>query len=472
MATLDNSQTWRRATMPEWLRQGESRLRLQTIVRLRWLAVLGQTLTVTGAYWVLGIDLPIGGCLGVIALSAWINVALRIRYPASQRLKSTYAFAMLGYDILQLGALLSLTGGLENPFAFLLIAPVTVSASTLPIGITTALGALAIGAATILTSFHHPLPWFHHANLLLPFPYVMGVWAALVSGILFIGFYSWRTAEEARRMAEALAAAEMVLAREQKLSALDGLAAAAAHGLGTPLATIAVVTKELMRDAKPTDPHFDDVVLLRAQAERCREILAELAGRGEQLDIIVSRLAVSHLIEEVVSPHRLVAGPIEVTTGPAQGVVPGSPPAQEPVAQRNPGVLYGLGNLVENAVDFAANKVEVDARWSGDEVRIIIADDGAGFPPYVLEQLGEPFVTTRPGQNWRQEERDEHIGMGLGFFIAKTLLERSGARLELANKSQPLGGAVVTVIWPRAKFEQVPEMAEFRPGPALTEPSH
>src|ERR1700674_3452543 len=214
MATLDNSQTWRRATMPEWLRQGESRLRLQTVVRLRWLAVLGQTLTVTGAYWVLGIDLPIGGCLGVIALSAWINVALRIRYPASQRLKSTYAFAMLGYDILQLGALLYLTGGLENPFAFLLIAPVTVSASTLPIGITTALGALAIGAATILTSFHHPLPWFHHANLLLPFPYVMGVWAALVSGILFIGFYSSRAAEEARRMAAAVAGAEVVPARE------------------------------------------------------------------------------------------------------------------------------------------------------------------------------------------------------------------------------------------------------------------
>ena len=130
----------------------------------------------------------------------------------------------------------------------------------------------------MLTSFHHPLPWFHHSDFLLPLPYVMGVWAAVVSGILFIGFYSWRTAEEARRMAEALAAAELVLAREQKLSALDGLAAAAAHGLGTPLATIAVVTKELLRDAKPNDPHYEDLVLLRAQAERCRHILAELAG--------------------------------------------------------------------------------------------------------------------------------------------------------------------------------------------------
>lgn len=457
MAALDNSQTAHPASVPEWLRAGESRLRLQTIVRLRWLAVLGQSLTVIGAYWVLGIHLPIGGCLAVIALSAWLNVVLRVRYPASHRLKSSHAFVMLAYDILQLAALLYLTGGLQNPFAFLLIAPVTVSASTLPIKITAALGALAIAAATLLTSFHYPLPWFHHTNLVLPFPYVMGVWAAVVSGILFIGFYSWRTAEEGRRMAEALAAAEMVLAREQKLSALDGLAAAAAHGLGTPLATVAVVTKELLRDADPSDPHYDDLVLLRAQAERCREILAELAGRGEQLDLIVSRLPVSHLIEEVVSAHRLVAGPIDVETGPAEGIAPGSRAAREPVTERNPGVLYGLGNLVENAVDFAASKVEVKASWSKDEIVIVIADDGSGFPPNVLEQLGEPFVTTRPGQSWGQEAPDEHIGMGLGFFIAKTLLERSGARLDLANRPAPESGAVVTVVWPRGKFERAAE---------------
>ena len=456
MTAIDNSQTTRRASVSEWLRAGESRLRLQTIVRLRWLAVIGQTITVVGAYWVLGIELPVAGCLAVIALSAWLNVALRIRYPASHRLKNNFAAIMLGYDILQLAALLYLTGGLQNPFAFLLIAPVTVSASTLPIRITAALGALAIVAATLLTSFHHPLPWFHQTNLLLPFPYVMGVWAAVVSGILFIGFYSWRTAEEARRMAEALAAAEMVLAREQKLSALDGLAAAAAHGLGTPLATIAVVAKELMRDTKPSDRHYEDVILLRAQTERCREILAELAGRGEQLDLIVSRLPVGHLIEEVVAPHRLVAVPIEVRSGPAPDVAAGSAAALEPVTQRNPGVLYGLGNIVENAVDFASTKVEVEARWSGDEVTIVIADDGAGFPPYVLEQLGEPFVTTRPSRSLERETPDEHIGMGLGFFIAKTLLERSGARLDLANRPGPDAGAVVTVTWPRAKFEQAP----------------
>lgn len=467
MVDLGNSQTFPPVTTRDWLRRGESRLRLQTILRLRWLAVLGQSATVLIVYWVMGIHLPIGACLAVISLSAWLNVGLRIRYPASQRLESHYAFLMLGYDVLQLGALLYLTGGLENPFAFLLVAPVTVSASTLPPRVTVALGGLAILVATLLTEFHLPLPWFHQSTFRLPLPYVFGIWTAVVLGILFIGFYSWRTAEEARRMAGALAAAELVLAREQKLSALDGLAAAAAHGLGTPLATIAVVTKELLRNADSSDPHYDDLLLLRTQAERCRTILSELAGMSEQPDFIVSRMPISHLLDEAVAPHRLAAVPaIELEAAPAPGTKPG-PLAQEPVMQRNPGVIHGLGNLMENAIDFASSKVEIKASWSGDEVRIEIADDGEGFPPHVLEQLGEPFVTTRPSHGGDGEALDENIGMGLGFFIAKTLLERSGARLELANRARPPGGAVVTVVWPRAKFEQTVEKAERQPEHAI-----
>jgi two-component system, sensor histidine kinase RegB len=310
--------------------------------------------------------------------------------------------------------------------------------------------------ASILTRVHYELPWFDNQLFELPFPYLVGMWASLVCGILFIGLYSWRTAEESRRMAEALAAAELVLAREQKLSALDGLAAAAAHGLGTPLATIAVVTKELLRDAKPEDTHYDDILLLRSQTERCREILAELAGGGDENDFIVSRLTLGHLLEEVVSPHRLVAVPIEVRTGPTKDLPQGTEAGPEPITQRNPGVIYGLSNLVENAIDFAATEVDVEASWNKDEVKVVVQDDGAGFPPSVLDELGEPFVTTRPAQALSEEGglEDDRVGMGLGFFIAKTLLERSGARLALANRTEPETGAVVTIIWPRARFEQ------------------
>jgi two-component system sensor histidine kinase RegB len=171
------------------------------------------------------------------------------------------------------------------------------------------------------------------------------------------------------------------------------------------------------------------------------------------------------LIEEVVAPHRLVAVPIEVSTGPVEAAANRGSSPSEPVTERNPGVIYGLGNLVENAIDFAASKVEVDARWSKDEIKIVIADDGTGFPPHVLEQLGEPFVTTRPAESEKQEAVDEHVGMGLGFFIAKTLLERSGARLELANRQPPAAGAVVTVVWPRAKFEHGALKSALRPEP-------
>ncbi|MEM8575614.1 MAG: ActS/PrrB/RegB family redox-sensitive histidine kinase [Pseudomonadota bacterium] len=469
MSLTEASRATAEPATPEWLRTSDSRLRLHTIVRLRWLAVVGQSLTVLTVHWVLGMSVPIGWCFIVIAMSAWLNVALRIRFPESQRLSSRAAFLMLGFDIIQLAALLYLTGGLENPFAFLLVAPVAVSASALPLRTTLALGLLAILAASLLAYthlplpwcnhnhaalevFHHPIAWCHSQTIAIPDIYLIGVWAAVVLGIVFIGFYTWRTAQENRRMAEALSATEMVLAREQRLSALDGMAAAAAHGLGTPLATIAVATKELLNEAEEGDPIYDDLLLVRHQAERCRDILKELSARAEELDTILSRLPVSHLIDEVVDPYRPLGVPITVTTGPKQGLYAKSSAAREPVTDRNPGVLYGLGNLIENALDFAKDRVSVDATWSRDEVRIVVTDDGDGFPPDVLEQLGEPFVTTRPASALDNDEL-VHAGMGLGFFIAKTLLERSCARLELSNRSEPETGAIVTVIWPRNAFE-------------------
>lgn len=431
------------------LETGASRLRLQTIVRLRWIAVAGQSVTVIAVYGLLGFDLPIGLCMAVIALSAWLNVFLRLRYPASHRLPSSYAALMLAYDTLQLAALLYLTGGLQNPFAVLILVPVTVSATTQPTRITVGLGVLALAAASALTVFHLPLPWRAGETLQLPFVYVMGMWAAIMSGTVFMAFYAWRIARETRQMSNALAATEMVLAREQKLSALDGLAAAAAHELATPLSTISVVAKELMRELPPDSPLRDDVALLQAQARRCRDILSTLTRRSDEPDLMFSRLPLHHLLDEVVAPHRAFGVPITVSARPADAADPQM--AQEPVMVRNPGVLYGLGNLVENAVDFARSQVSVEAVWDAERVRIAISDDGPGLPAPVLEHLGEPYVTTRPVRSG--EGDDEAIGLGLGYFIAKTLLERSGARLAIANREPPGHGAVVEVSWPRRALE-------------------
>lgn len=424
-----------------------SQLRLETLIRVRWLAVIGQTLAVLLVHFGFGYELPLGWCILVIALSAWLNVFLRLRYPTNYRVDQRAAAAMLAYDMVQLGLLLYLTGGLGNPFVILLIAPVTVSASALPFGLTIILGGLAVAIATLLGFYHFPLPWASGDDFTLPFLYGIGIWTALSLGISFIAFYAWRVAQEARQMADALAATEAVLAREQTLSALDGLAAAAAHELGTPLATISLVTKELKREITDKPELAEDITLLHSQAVRCREILARLTSRTTEADVMMAHVSLQHLITEISDPHQDFGIDIEIELEPEPG-------ARAPRTRRSPGVLYGLGNLVENAVDFAERKVVIRAAWTKKDVVIQIADDGPGFPPAVLERLGDPFMTTRramPGQ-----EPGNASGLGLGFFIAKTLLERSGGVVQAVNKEVPEHGAVVTITWPRDVFD-IPE---------------
>jgi two-component system sensor histidine kinase RegB len=440
----------------------ESRLRLQTAVRLRWFGVAGQLVTVCYVYFVLGFQFDVGICLALIALTAWLNVFLRMRYPARTRLSIAFATVLLAYDILQLAALLYLTGGIENPFVFLIVAPVTVSAATLPPRNTIALGVIAAGATALLVFFHRPLPW-KPDRFELPMLYNVGVLACVLAGMLFLALYVWRLAKEARQMADALAATEMVLAREQQLHALDGLAAAAAHELGTPLSTIAVVAKELSRGAPQEGNFMDDLVLLQTQAERCREILKKLTRGTQQPDPLLARVSVRELIEEAAAPYRGFSADITIRASPEEG---GDASArEEPVGQRRPGVIYGLANLVENAVDFARTSVEITATWSAREVAITIADDGPGVSPLVLDTLGEPYITTRPARRTPLSTDGAPSGMGLGFFIAKTLLERSGATVTLENRPAPDSGAVAQVIWPRAAFAE-PQPTGQAPMPA------
>src|SRR5215831_5558476 len=277
-------------------------VRLDTLVRLRWLAIIGQTTAVLAVYYGLDFELPIYACLAAIALAAWLNVALRLRFHLTQRLEPDRAAWLLAFDIAELAVLLFLTGGLQNPFAFMFLGPVLLSATALPPRFTLLLGGLAVACATVLVFVHDPLPWDTEPPLELPQVYVMGVWLSILLAIAFIGLHAWQITEESRQLADALAATELVLAREQHLSQLDGLAAAAAHELGTPLATITLIAKELQLAIKPDSEHADDVRLLNEQAKRCRAILAKLTelSSGAPFD----RMKLSTLIEEVVAPHR------------------------------------------------------------------------------------------------------------------------------------------------------------------------
>ena len=420
-------------------RAGRS-VRLDTLVRLRWLAVIGQTTAVLVVYFGLDYELPIMACLAVIALSAWLNVALRIRFPMTQRLEPDRAAWLLAFDIAELAVLLFFTGGLQNPFSFLFLGPVLISATALPPRMTLMLGGFSIACATALIFVHNPLPWDTQPALELPAVYVMGVWLSILLSIAFIGLHAWQITEESRQLADALAATELVLAREQHLSQLDGLAAAAAHELGTPLATITLIAKELQLAIDARSEHAEDVRLLNEQALRCRAILGKLTelSSGDPYD----RMKLSTLLEEVVAPHRNFGVAIDVTLS-ATGTA-------EPVGERNPAILYGLGNLLENAVDFARERVEVAAWWSGEDVAVTIIDDGPGFAPEIMDRMGEPYVTSR----LRERQDSEASGLGLGFFIAKTLLERSGATLDFENRAFPDRGALVRVHWGRGEFER------------------
>jgi two-component system sensor histidine kinase RegB len=426
-------------------------LRLGTLIRLRWLAVIGQATAIFVVQFLLGYTLPISACFALIAASAWLNVLISFRWRGNPRLSPQIAGLHLAFDVLQLAGLIYLTGGLQNPFSLLFLVPVTVSATSLPLGWTLGLGTLALAAATTLVSFHMPLPWRTEPAFSLPPIYLGGVWSAIVCTTVFSVIYARRIAQEARLMSSALQATEMVLAREQRLSALDGLAAAAAHELGTPLATIALVAKELKRELPKRFKHAEDIDLLVSQAARCREILSRLAVPEQLSDETYQQVGLEAMLEDMVSPLRGQQVEIALDVKPRDEDVKGT----APVFKRNPAITYGLGNLIENALDFARSRVDVEARWSESQVIVSVLDDGPGFDETIFDRLGDPFVTTRPGygKEAHQHEIGRHDGMGLGLFIAKTLLERSGAIVTLSNRGAPRRGAIIDISWPRTAID-------------------
>ena len=413
---------------------GAGRVRLRTLLTLRWLAVVGQTLALVFVYFGLGFTFPLLPAAVAVGASVWLNVMLEVLFPSTKRLGDVEATLYLGYDIVQLSALLYLTGGLGNPFALLIIVPVTISATILGRASTIGLGVLAIACITFLALRHEPLPW-GTPGFLLPSLYVGGLWAALGTGMVFVAVYAWRVAAEARRMSEALTATEMALAREQRLSAVGGLAAAAAHELGTPLGTIAVVAKELAHEIPAGGAAAADLELLQSQVQRCREILSQLSRRPDDSfadrESPYSVLPLSALIEEAAAPYRGGRRPVEIDI---------IPETDEPHVARSPEIVHAIGNLVDNALRYATREVEILIDWTDERVEILVRDDGAGFEPEILALLGEPYVTTRDGE-----------GMGLGVFIAKTLLEHTGARVHFANRAPR--GAEVAISWSRTILE-------------------
>lgn len=461
-------------------------LSLRTLIVLRWLAIVGQSSAILTAYFALHFPLPLWECLTAIGVSAVMNLATMAR---ARRIDGSLpdgpmTAAQLGFDILQLATLLSLTGGLNNPFCLLLVAPVTIAAAALPSRQAMILGLLAVVAVGFLFSWSLPLPWRLHEHLELPGLYRFGMGLALVTGVLFTSGYAWKVAADAEKLELALATTQDVLQREQRLAALGGLAAAAAHELGTPLATIQVVAKEMLREAPADSPAAEDAALILQQADRCRGILRQLSAQPEEGDPLYADVALKALLEEVAEPHRGFDLDFEI----AVRVPPGQP---EPRVRRLPEVIHGLSTLVENAADFAAGRVRLTASVDAGWIEIEIVDDGPGFASEILPRLGEPYVTSRPQTKARRALAAQIAaaaagpgrrrkpaapvdpapiapsqgGMGLGFFIARTLLERTGGKVSVGAGGEKGGprGARVTIRWPRQALE-VADPAPVRGG--------
>ncbi len=422
-------------------------IRLRTMILLRWVAITGQLIAITVAQMLYGLQLELGLCFLAIGASIIGNLIATFIFPENKRLTERENLAMVLFDLLQLGFLLYLTGGLHNPFALLLLGPVTISATALSLRSTLVLCTTAIVIVTLLAVWHLPLLTEQGELLRIPRLFVFGHWIALIIAVVFTSAYSRRVTSEIHSMADALAATQMALAREQKLTDLGGVVAAAAHELGTPLATIKLTSSELLSELRDLPELAEDAALIRDQADRCRDILRDM-GRAGKDDLHLRQAPLETVILEAAEPHRERGKQVHLAHL-SDGV--------QPIIQRKPEIIHGLRNLIQNAVDFAATEVWIETGWGAQEVSVRIVDDGPGFPPHLLGRIGDPFMRRR-GSHPARGVRPEYEGMGLGLFIAKTLLERSGATLRFANGSDDRSdnsgnGAIVEVIWPRALLE-------------------
>lgn len=435
-------------------KQRSNWIRLRTMILLRWVAIVGQLIALTVAQRMYGLQLEVGLCYLAVGVSVIGNLIAIFIFPENKRLTEFENLLMVLFDLLQLAFLLFLTGGLHNPFALLLLGPVTISAAVLTTRSTLLLGGTAIVLVTLLSEYHLPLKTQQGFILRIPDLFVFGNWIALVIAICFIGAYSRRVTSEIHSMADALSATQLALSREQKLTDLGGVVAAAAHELGTPLATIKLASSELMDELGDLPELREDAALIREQADRCRDILQDM-GRAGKDDLHLRQAPLMTVVQEAAEPHLQRGKVVNFTHDPEAGKE-----VDQPAILRQPEIIHGVRNLVQNAVDFAQSSVWIEVDWTEDFISLRIIDDGRGFPPQLLGRIGDPFVRRRKSHAERQQ-RPEYEGMGLGLFIAKTLLERSGAELTFSNGGDPYRveldvphvGAIVEVVWPRGKID-------------------
>jgi len=429
-------------------------IRLRTMTTVRWIAIVGQFTAITVAQKLYSLQLELGLCYLVIGISIVGNLFAMFVLPENKRLSERENLLTMLFDLLQLSFLLFLTGGLHNPFSLLLLAPVAVASFALSLRSTLILGATSIISATILMNYHLTLETEQGFYLRVPDVFLFGKWVAIGIGVAFISIYGRRVTQEMTSMSDALQATQMALSREQKLTDLGGVVAAAAHELGTPLATIKLTSGELVDELDDRPDLQEDAQLIREQADRCRDILRSM-GRAGKDDLHVRQAPLTSVVRDAAEPHIDRGVDVIFEEGPFEGENP-----RMPSILRQPEIVHGLRNLVQNAVDFANERIWVEVTWSANVINVRITDDGRGFPSDMIGRIGDPFMRRRTTQR-EKISRPGYEGMGLGLFIAKTLLERSCAELSFLNGRDQYGrkhadgrtGAIVNVEWKREDID-------------------
>jgi two-component system, sensor histidine kinase RegB len=410
-----------------------------TLTILRYIAIFGQFFAINFVFYYLKLEFKINEAYIIILFGLLTNIFLQFRVKVNQ-LKDTYASFFLLYDLIQLSILLYLTGGILNPFSFLLIIPAIVSSTFLSMGTTIILSVITSFMLFLLTHFYLPLPGIDMYTFNVPSFYKFGVLISVLIGLTFLSYFGIRFSGETKKRSEALNKLQEVIAKEYELESLDGQAAAAAHSLGTPLATISVVAKELKKEIGNNKDVSKDIDLLISQTKRCSEILKQISKKQIEEDNFLNLIRFEDLLEEIINSFK------ETSSKKIQLLNDND--LNKINIQRTPEITYGLRNFIGNAVKFSKSEVDINLSSNNQIIEIKIDDDGPGIPEDIIDKIGEPYIKSK------SKELSSNSGLGLGTFLGKTLLERQGARL-IFKKNGKLGGALITIKWSLNTFNGV-----------------
>ena len=408
----------------------------KTLVILRWIAIIGQLVAINLVYSYLNLKFPIVESHIIIFTGLLTNLYLQFKVKTNQ-LKDLYSSMFLIYDLISLSILLFLTGGISNPFSLLLIVPAIVSSTFLSMGTTIILGAATIFSLTILTKYYLPLPGIDEYGFNFPTFYLIGMLISIIVGLIFLSYFGIRFAGETKKRSQALNQLQQVIAKEYELESLGGQAAAAAHSLGTPLATITVVAKELRKEIGEKSKHSKDLDLLISQSKRCGDILKQISQKQIVKDKFISAVKLEVLLVEILKSF--------IETSDKEIKLKSNNDKNKIDIKRSPEIIYGLRNFIGNAVKFSNQQVLVEIESNNENIVISINDDGPGFPDDVVSLLGEPYIKSK------SKKISNKSGLGLGTFLGKTLLERQGANL-LFRRNSKLGGALIVISWEPKSF--------------------